>query len=826
MNVSRAKLVGVALVIFAATVWLFWPSTHGDFLSGDDITNLRQSVRLHGLTWNAVTWALTCTDDYYHPLPRLFYILSYRIWGKSAAGHHANSVVGHALNAAFVFGFLWTLLRATSLTTDERLTVALWVAVVFAIHPLQVESVAWMAVRNQLLCTMFGIGSLWAYAADARRWLVWTLYVAALLCKPMAVSFPFVMLAMDYYPLRQHERLSWGRLLSEKAAMIALAAAASLATVITKSQIDQIFPLATIPLSERVFLAFESLTFYPLKLVWPSHLSPYYPMRLGLSLDQGPVLASVLSVVLITAVVVIERRRMPMVGAAWVSYVILVLPVSGLMPLGSQVVAQRYAYVAMLPLLLLAGAAGVWLWRRSAMAARIVVAGLLAGQLCVFAARTRKLIPLWHDDESERRAALAEFPNSEIMNRTFAMMLLDHGRASEALEYAQRDVEVAPQVWEAHMTLGSVLSRLGRVQEAMAQNEEALRLNPDPALGHYNFGLSLMDLGNVPEAAKHFEQALQSKPDFAQAHLNLGVELEKLGRTEDAVRQYREALRIEPDYAEAQANLGSALATQGRVQEAITHFAEALRIKPDFAGAYYNRGVILEQVGRLTEAIADYEAALRITPEYARPHFHLGTALEKLGRHADAIRQYEEALRIKPDYAEAHKGLGLALDRTGKVSEAARHYEQALRLEPDDPEAHSHLGLALKKMGSTSEAAQQYEQALGINPDYPEAQNNLAWLLATLAPAEGGDPVRAVALAEQACRLTDNRVATCLDTLATAYAAAGRFHDAVGTAQKAISLAESTAQTQLVSRIEMRLELYRANRAYYEPPNVTSPRTP
>ena len=321
MTVSRTKLVAVALVIFAVTVWLFWPSVHGEFLNGDDYEYLRQSVRWYGLTWNAVKWAFTCTDEYYQPLPRLSHVLDYQMFGTSAAGHHATGIVFHALNATLVFGFLWTLLGATALTTGERLAVASWVAVVFAIHPLQTESLAWMSGRTQQLCTMFGIGCLWAYAAGARRWLVWTLYVAALLCKPMAVSVPFVMLAIDYYPLRRHERLGWGRLVWEKAVWIVLAGVAGLATVITESQIGSLIaPLTAVPLSERLFRVFESLTFYPLKLVWPSHLLPVYPITPGLSLHQWPVLGSVLSVVVITTVVIMERQRTPMLAAAWGAY--------------------------------------------------------------------------------------------------------------------------------------------------------------------------------------------------------------------------------------------------------------------------------------------------------------------------------------------------------------------------------------------------------------------------------------------------------------------------------------------------------------------------
>ncbi len=650
-------MVGVALAIFAVTVWLYWPSVHGEFLGGDDNEYLRQSERWNGLTWNAVKWAFTSTDSYYHPLPRLSHVLDYQMWGKNVAGHHATSVVRTHSMRSLVFGFLWTLLGATRLNTEERLTVASWVAAVFAIHPLQVESVAWISGRTQVLCTTFGIACLWAYDGGARRWFVWTLYVAALLCKPMAVSLPFVMLAMDYYPMRRHEQLRWGRLVWEKAPMMALAAAASVAALIGKSQIGQMIPLAMIPLSDRVFLAFESLTFYPLKLIWPSHLSFFFPMHSGLSLSQWPVLTSVLTVLIITVVVVMERRRQPMLAAAWGSYVMLVLPVAGLMPTAFQFVQQRYAYMAMLPLLLLAGGAGMWAWRRSTATCRLALIGLVAGQLCVFGARTRGLIPDWHNQETVGRVALAECPDSEPLNRGFARMLLDQGRASEALQYAQRDVEIAPQLWLSHMTLGLVLGRSGRLPEAIVQYEQALRIGPDLAEAHYNLGIALAETGRPEDAITHYDQALRINPDYADAHYNLGNVFLREGKVSDAIGHYEQALRIKPDYAEAHNNLGAALAQTGKIEDAITHYEQALRFNPDYADAHINLGIDLAQAGKIEEAIAHFQQALRINPDNAEAHFNLGIVLGKSGRAPEAIEHLQQALRIKPDFPQAQNAL-------------------------------------------------------------------------------------------------------------------------------------------------------------------------
>jgi tetratricopeptide (TPR) repeat protein len=442
------------------------------------------------------------------------------------------------------------------------------------------------------------------------------LYVAALLCKPMAVSFPFVMLAMDYYPLQRYEQLGWGRLIREKAPWITLAVASSVATVISKSHLGNVIPLETVRPSFRVFLALKNLTFYPLKLVWPSHLSPTYLVPASISIDDWAVSGPVLSVLMITAFAVIERRRAPILAAAWGAYVMLVLPVSGLMLTVPQAVATRFAYVAILPLLLLGGGTAVWVWRRSASAVRVALIGLLAAQLCAFGVRTRSLVPVWRNDETKADAVLADSPDTEEGNRTVTSVLLDRGRAGEALPYAQRGVELAPQLWPAHMMLGLVLERLGQLSEAIAQYEQVLRMNPDVVEVQYNCGVALAEAGRVPEAITHYQQALRLKPDYIDAHINLGNALLRTGKVQEAVEQYGQALRIDPDSAEAHSNLGAIYQRMGKLPEAVTQYEQALRSKPDYVEAHFNLGLTLEKLGRTREAIEQFKLALEFRPNF------------------------------------------------------------------------------------------------------------------------------------------------------------------------------------------------------------------
>jgi len=540
--------MGVGLVMFAATVWLYWPSVRGEFLTRmDDDEYLRQSIRRNGFTWDAVKWAFTATEPYYQPLPRLSHVLDYQIWGKDAVGHHAASVLAHGLNAALVFGFLWTLLGAVSLTAGERLAMAAGTAVVFAIHPFQTESVAWMSGRTQLMCTTFGVGCLWAYVAGARRWMVWGLYAGALLCKPMAVSFPFVMLAIDYYPLRRHERLGWGRLLREKALLIALGGVAAGATLISEARTGGLsVSMDALPLIERVWLMFQSLAFYPCRLVCPVHLSPFYPLPAE-PFDPWMILLPVAGVAVVTGLIIWQRRETPAALGGWAAYAALILPVSGLAQTGQAAVSQRYAYLAMVPLLLLAGGAIVWAWRRGATVARWGLAGLVGCELAVFGLQTSRLIPVWHDDETLWRTALAEFPDSVVANNAMVLVCVAHNRLDEALGYARRYAELMPRLCTSHNNLGFVFAAMGRTSAAMSEYEQAVRLKPDYAEAHNNLANTLMQMGRVEEAIQHYEQALRIKPEYVDAHLGLASALAATGRREEAVRQYEQALELNPE---------------------------------------------------------------------------------------------------------------------------------------------------------------------------------------------------------------------------------------------------------------------------------------
>jgi tetratricopeptide (TPR) repeat protein len=805
-QIVRQAFIALALVI--ATVVVYLPVRHNEFVEFDDNKFVTENPNIRdGLTWRSIRWTLTAgltqderNADYWRPLSFLSHALDIELFELRPAGHHLMNVGIHAAAAVALFLVL------------QSMTNAFWrcalVAALFALHPLRVESVAWVTERKDVLSGLFFMLTLGAYVGYVRHPFSWARYLAVallfalgLMSKSMVATLPFVLLLLDYWPLgrtRWAEPVVGGkvtaplsRLLVEKLPLFALAAASGLVTLRGRAgaEPDAISFLAKMPLAMRIGNALLSYGCYIGKVFWPIRLAVFYPLYPGLS--TAVVIGAGVALAGVTAAVIWGARRGPWLVTGWFWYLGMLVPVIGLLQRGGESMADRFTYLPSIGLLIML----CWSVPARALERRIwkATAGVVAAVVvAVCAALSMVQVGYWKDTETLFRHAL----------------------------------DVTRDNWLAHYNLGVALSQAGRFEEAIGHYEQTLRLTPDDAAAHNNLGACLSGQGKVPEAIAHFERALRIKPDYAEAHCNLANVLQQTGKFEEAIAHYEQALQSKPDYAEAHCALGIALEHAGRVQDAVGHYEQALRLKPDYAEAHYNLGVASARLGRLPEAVGHWEQALRSKPDYAEAHYNLGVVLGRLGRLTEAVGHWEQALRSKPDYAEAHCALGIALEHAGRVQDAIGHYEQALRLKPDDAEAQYNLGVALVRLGRRPEAMGHWEQALRSKPDYAEAENSLAWLLATIATADGGDPVRAVTLSERACKLTDNRVAGYLDTLAVAYAAVSRFQDAVATARKAIELARSAGQLQVVSEFETRLELYRAGRAYRAPASVTSPHAP
>ncbi|MGA2221289.1 MAG: tetratricopeptide repeat protein [Verrucomicrobiia bacterium] len=559
-------VVGAALAVAAITVWVHWPSIHGGFLNWDDDLYLEEVARHPRLTWQTVAWAFSATVPfYYHPLTFLSHVADYQLWGKNPAGHHLTNLLLHGLNSGLVVLFLWMLLENVGASFGERVALAGGVALVFGLHPLQVEPVAWVAERKTILCAFFSLTSLCAYLQLTRRpssrpwrWAMTLLFVAALLAKPMAMTLPLVMLVMDFFPLRRHEIIGWRRLLKEKSLLFGLSALDLALTVIGQARSGAVMAMQAHSVGERCLAAARGVVFYLWKLTWPGWLCPFYPLGGTMSLRQAEFLVPVILVAVISVLVVRLRRRAPALLAAWCCYLALLVPVSGLMQVGSQAVADRFMYLAMLAPLLVLGWGGVWLWRRVRAAGWSVLLLLLCGELIFLVVRTRQQIPVWRNSETLWTNVLGHFPRSGIAHGHLAMALAEQRRFEEALPYAQAALADIPDYPVARATLEDVCSELAiaRVErrqfaEALPYTREALELNPTNSSVRAMLGLIYLKTRQFTEAAPELQEALRLNPDLPAARYNLACAYSRLGRFAEAFAALENLLPSQPQFAQA-----------------------------------------------------------------------------------------------------------------------------------------------------------------------------------------------------------------------------------------------------------------------------------
>jgi len=371
--------------------------------------------------------------------------------------------------------------------------------------------------------------------------------------------------------------------------------------------------------------------------------------------------------------------------------------------------------------------------------------------------------------------------------------------------------QLDPAGW--HCELASAYRRNGQLDRAVDEYRKALDCRPDLAPAHLGLGLLFSEHGSLDEAVVHLTHAVRMKPDCARAHAELGWVRAQQGATQEAVLHYYTALQTRPGLATVHNRLGAALADQDTLDAAVAQYRQALRAQPDYVPAHYNLSLALKALGMYEEAISHLERVLRTRPNDAQVHFELAIVLTSTGNTNEAILHYEEAVRIDPSRADAHTNLGLALSQRGDLADAIVHYRRAIEIQPDHALAHYNLGGALAQQGRNREALRHYRRAVQLRPNHDVMLDSLAWLLATTSDQEVRNPLQAVTLAERACEVAGHDNPRLLDTLAAAYAAAGRFDDAVATASRAVELAVSLGQIDYARQIRSHLQRYQSGRS-------------
>lgn len=515
------------LVVSAISLWVLRPVLTNKFVNWDDQIYLGELARMGSFSVSSLRWMWTSLQPFYlQPIDWMIRMADYRLWGLEPMGHHATNWILHGVYVALVGALTWMLTgKAGNVRPQERLALSAGIALVSGIHPLQVESVAWVAARNGLLCSVWMVAALCAYVRAVGNgqtnrgwwWTTMALQAAALLTKPFAVSLPVVILAVDFFPLRRHAGRSAWRLVGEKWLMVAMSVAAAVGAVAAQQRLEGVAEYA---LGARLLVAARGVVFYLWKLVWPAWLSPFYPLGDHASLRSMEFLVPMLFCVALTGMAVWQRKQAPVLLAAWWSYLALLLPVLGLVQVGGQAVADRYAYLAMVPVLLALGSAVLWTWRRGPMVIKTLLCIVVGAWLVFLGLRTRGQIAVWHDGLSLWGAALSHYPNDPLANYNLAVALVGDGRLTEARAPAERAVTHSdphtPQLPLARATLGVVYLKTHDYNQAVEQLRQAVVADGTLWAARYNLACAYARLGRFAYAYEALQDLLASQPQFAQ----------------------------------------------------------------------------------------------------------------------------------------------------------------------------------------------------------------------------------------------------------------------------------------------------------------------
>jgi protein O-mannosyl-transferase len=581
-----------------------------------------------------VAWAFTSTEHAnWFPITWLSHMLDVELYGLRAGPHHLTSVAIHALSTLLLVG----LLRKT---TGDRWPSAV-VAFVFAVHPLHVESVAWISERKDVLCAFFFILTLWAYVRyverpSALRYLIMLVsFACGIMSKPMVVTLPFVLLLMDVWPLHRLSR----KTVVEKIPLFALSAGAAVLAYVVQQHGGAI---SEIPLSLRLENAAVSYVTYIAQFFWPAKLAVFYPFP-----SAVPGWQWVGAIVILGAITFATLRR-PAVAIGWLWYLGTLVPVIGVVQIGLQSRADRYTYIPLIGLSI----AVAWGFSDLVNRHRWLAAPAAAWACAIFAA-TFIQAATWRNSVTLFEHALAVTDGNYVAHNNLGAAL----RSGAAIPHFEEAIRLRPQYPEAQNNLGEALLTAGRINEAIPHITEALRLDPKLAEAHVNMGAIHNKQGRLDQAETEYRAALQLNPSSAAAHDGLAAILTDTNRTAEALPHALEAVGLNPDDADAHYNLGRLYGLTGRPNDAIEQFRETLRLEPANAEAHFNLGTAYAQKDQMAEAVAEFSAAIRIRPEYVGAHFNLGSALAHLGRYDEAIGEFTEALRLNPALTEARDAI-------------------------------------------------------------------------------------------------------------------------------------------------------------------------
>jgi protein O-mannosyl-transferase len=821
------------LVILLATFVVYSPALNGKFLWDDDANvthpDLQSPAGLYRI------WFEFGATQQYYPLLHTAFWIEHQLWGDRPVGYHIISLAWHLISIVLVYAIVKRL----------RVPGALLAAALFALHPVMVESVAWITEQKNTLSTMLYLSSMLIYLRfdESRKlsnwWAALGLFLLAILAKSAVVTLPAAMLVIFWW---QRGTISWRRDLQPLIPFFVAAILMGIATCYVEWQFvgaaGEEFELAPI---SRLLLAGRAIWFYLGKLFWPAHLNFIYP-RWEVDPSQWWQWIFPLGALGMTVELWALRSRWRAPLAAWLFFCGALLP---MLPFVNQYVfmytfvCDHFLYVASLGIIVLVSGAAGSLIDRLAKVPRRWAMVLCIGVLALLAVKSWSQAKIYLNTTALYRATISGNPDCwmaynnlgrDLFTASQSPDVIEQRRlAKEAMEQFRRAIDIRPNYYEAQTNLGTVLSNLGQMREAFQHLHRAIELRPKAVVVHRNFGNALAKTDHLPQAIGEFQVALALRPEDPLTLNSLGASLTQIGNYVTAIEHLQHAVRVKPDYAEARSNLGNALAKSGRLDEAIEELRAATALKHDDAGIANNLGAAYLQAGRANEAIDELRRAVQLNPS-AETHSNLGNALTKAGRLPEAIDELRSAVALKPDYVLALHNMGIALMQGRRFAEAIKPLQEAVRLQPNSTDAHNDLGAAFAQLGNNREAIEEFRKTVELKPDNINARRNLAILLFASGDDRGamsqleqalklqpdsaavhgsmadlfrqtGRPEKAIEHYRAALRTEPNAVEMYVN-LAQSLVSANRRGEATATAKKGIAVARTLGQDTAAKQLE------------------------
>jgi tetratricopeptide (TPR) repeat protein len=654
------------------------------FVNFDDHNYITQNSHIKsGINPESIKWAFTSVVSYnWHPLTWLSHMLDWSLFKDYAGGHHLISLLLHIGVILLLFCFLNR--------TTKKLWPSAFVAALFALHPLRVESVAWAAERKDVLSMFFGLASIYTYACYvessklSKYFLCLMLFSLSLMAKPMLVTLPFVLLLLDYWPLnRWHNALKnegersnivsleketsapikrrsyfIGRLLWEKVPFILLALVSSIATLWAQSKGGAVVPLKQLPFFQRVLNAIVSYVSYLVKIFSPVDLAVFYPYQLSFPVWQ--ILISCISLIGVTIVVIYAIKKLPFLFVGWFWYLGTLIPVIGLVQVGMQAMADRYTYYPSI--------------------------GIAIMLVCS--------IPLLFKSEDMRKNIL--FPVGIAYLAILTLLTWEQcGYWKNNIELWNHTLQVTRDNYRAHTNLAFVLAAEEKYEDAFNHFNKAVRLQPNDAHIYHSRGTTYMKIGQYQHAVEDFNKVILLNPDWTMAYIKRGSAYSELGQYQLAFEDYYRAIRLKLDHIDAvYTSRGIVYKKLGQYQLAIQDFNYAIRLNPDNSEAYSHRGYVYYKLGQYQQAMADYDESIRLKQDDASAYINRGNVCYALGQYQQAIDNFNKTIKLNINSDEAYNFRGVAYGKLGQYQQAIDNFNEAIKLKPGSADAYNNRGYA------------------------------------------------------------------------------------------------------------------------------------